>query len=417
MNKSHLSLAVGEPQQPRKNFISISVLLVGLTCSLMLISGCSSTIVRTTEVVPVIQENQHIKEALLLDVGVAIFDPGIEAALADDDEDNIVFSEIRNAEARYFPTLIMETLQASSAWGAVRVVPNGESAVDVLLQGTIIHSDGEVLIVDIKVTDASGKQWYFKRYEAMASRYSYDRKQSAKQDAFQNIYHSVANDLLLYRRGLEDQKIASLRTIAELRFAQSFAPQTFASHLAKDKQGQYVINSLPADNDPMITRVRQIRERDYLFIDTLQEYYGTFAKDMEQPYLKWRQESYSEVIALKTLKRSAKERIAAGTAALIGGILASSNSGSAVTRTAGSVAMAGGAYVIKNGIDKSSESKIHIEALQELGDSLEASIEPQVIELEDRTVTLSGTVDNQYQQWRELLHQIYQIDTTGQVNQ
>jgi hypothetical protein len=79
--------------------------------------------------------------------------------------------------------------------------------------------------------------------------------------------------------------------------------------------------------------------------------------------------------------------------------------------------MTAGGYMIKTGSDKSSESKIHIEALQELGDSLEASIDSQVIELEDRTVTLSGTVDSQFKQWRKILQDIYQIDTGQQINQ
>ena len=39
--------------------------------------------------------------------------------------------------------------------------------------------------------------------------------------------------------------------------------------------------------------------------------------------------------------------------------------------------------------------------------SLEAEITPQVIELEDRTVMLSGNVEDQYEQWRELLAEIY----------
>ena len=30
-----------------------------------------------------------------------------------------------------------------------------------------------------------------------------------------------------------------------------------------------------------------------------------------------------------------------------------------------------------------------------------------MIELEDRTITLTGSVEDQYQQWRELLRQIY----------
>ena len=42
--------------------------------------------------------------------------------------------------------------------------------------------------------------------------------------------------------------------------------------------------------------------------------------------------------------------------------------------------------------------------------SLEAEIAPQIIELDDRTITLTGTVQDQYDQWRELLRQIYEAE-------
>ena len=51
-----------------------------------------------------------------------------------------------------------------------------------------------------------------------------------------------------------------------------------------------------------------------------------------------------------------------------------------------------------------------MQALEELGSSLEAEIAPQVIELEDQTITLTGTVQDQYNQWRELLRQIYEAE-------
>ena len=51
-----------------------------------------------------------------------------------------------------------------------------------------------------------------------------------------------------------------------------------------------------------------------------------------------------------------------------------------------------------------------MEALEELGMSLEAEITPQVIELEDRTVMLSGNVEDQYEQWRQLLAEIYRAE-------
>ena len=51
-----------------------------------------------------------------------------------------------------------------------------------------------------------------------------------------------------------------------------------------------------------------------------------------------------------------------------------------------------------------------MDALEELGQSLEAEITPQVIELQDRTVMLSGNVQDQYEQWRELLAEIYRTE-------
>jgi hypothetical protein len=48
-----------------------------------------------------------------------------------------------------------------------------------------------------------------------------------------------------------------------------------------------------------------------------------------------------------------------------------------------------------------------MEALEELGQSLEDELAPQVINLEDRTITLTGSVEEQYGQWREVLADLY----------
>ena len=50
---------------------------------------------------------------------------------------------------------------------------------------------------------------------------------------------------------------------------------------------------------------------------------------------------------------------------------------------------------------------MHIEALQELAESFENGIAPQVIALDDKIITLSGSVDEQYEQWREILNELY----------
>jgi hypothetical protein len=127
---------------------------------------------------------------------------------------------------------------------------------------------------------------------------------------------------------------------------------------------------------------------------------------MQGPYQEWRKLSYEEAIALQELQAESRRRLWAGGAAILAGIVAMGGNDRS-SRAAGNVAVIGGGYLLKSGLEKRSEAQIHVEALEELGMSLEAEITPQVIELEDRTVMLSGNVEEQYAQWRELLADIY----------
>jgi len=392
--------------------LSASLLITALLTLSLLISACATHTVRTTQATPLLQEQNAIAEDELLDVGIHLFNPGLD----DDDledKDSIIFPEIRKAEARFMPYHLMETLQSSAAWGAVRVIPSTQSSVDLVVEGEILLSDGERLELMITITDATGLRWYQKNYEGIASRYAYSKHRASNVPAepFQNLYTDIANDLLTFRRQeMQAAQLRRIRTIAELKFAQSFSPDAFSKHITKTPAGDYEIQQLPATNDPMMQRIRLIRERDYLFVDTLQDYYASFIKDMEKPYRQWRQMSYDESVALREMEREALGRKLVGMAAIVGGIMAA-GSNSSSGRSAANIGIASGAYIVKSGFDKSAESAMHVEALQELGDSLEAAIEPQVIELEDRTITLSGSVENQYGQWRDLLRDIYKIDT------
>jgi hypothetical protein len=376
-----------------------AVLLCALT------SACVNQTVKSTSVPQVNTLDQALPEALLLDVGVAIFDPGLDV---DGEDADFLYPEVRRAEARYMPYLLAEAIQSSAAWGAVRVVPNEEQAMDLLVRGTIIQSHGEHLKLHVLALDAAGYTWLDKEYENKASRYSYETTR-ARYDPFQAVYNEIANDLLQAQQKRDADELRTIRLINELRFARSFSPEAFQGHLADDGKGHYRIERLPAADDPMLARVRKIRERDYLFIDTLQEYYASFNGQMLGPYQEWRKQSYDEAIALQELRAESTRRLIAGVTAVVAGIAAQTSNNNAA-RSAGNVAILGGGYLVKSGLDKRTEADIHVQALEELGLSLEAEIAPQVIELEDRTVTLTGSVQDQYQQWRALLQQIYQAE-------
>ena len=371
-----------------------------------LVSACATHTVKTTSYTPVVQDSQDVPEDFLLDVGVSLFDPGIDEYLGDDED--TANPEIRVAESRYAPYLLAETLQRSANWGIVRVMPNSESPMDVQVNGTILRSNGEAMIIRVEVNDSRGRHWYTEEYEEVISQFSYDPQNRQKNDPFQVIYNKIANDLLAYRqRNIDASQVQEIRTVSELLFAQRFSDDAFGNYLARDRNGEYQLTSLPADNDPLLGRIRSIRERDFMFIDTVQDYFATYVRQMRLPYDSWREQSYQETITLRELEASARRRFIAGAAAVVGGIAAASNGGNWATQAGGATAVGAGAFLVKSGFDKQAEARIHMQALEELGESLENAVAPQVINLDDRTITLSGSVEEQYEQWRDILADLY----------
>ncbi|OUS04922.1 hypothetical protein A9Q90_06955 [Gammaproteobacteria bacterium 54_18_T64] len=388
---------------PRPVSRPIACLLAGL-----LLSACNAPIqVKSTTYTPLQLENTEIAEAELLDLGVLAFDPGLDEL--SDKQAETVLPAVRVAEGHYLANQLARTIQDSSAWGAVRVLPSREVVTDVYIEGSILHSDGEKLELNISVSDTSGQQWYQRSYAQEASKYAYERRKSLHRDPFQGLFNRIANDLIEHRKTLNSKQATTLRDISTLRFARDFSPQAFDQHILADRQGRLEIKRLPASNDPILARIQRIRERDYLFVDTTQEYYDAFSLQMAAPYQSWRAQNYDEVLATRQLKRQSRERTIGGIVTVIAGIVASgSDSGSA--RAAGAVAIGSGAMLVKSGLAKKGEAQIHIEALAELGQSLETEVEPRTVTLEDQTITLNGNVQAQYAQWKTLLQKIYRLE-------
>lgn len=387
--------------------------LFGMVLIALFLNACATHTVKSTTYTPVIQDSQNVPEELLLDVGVNIFDPGLDEVL--DEEEETTNGQIRVAESRYAPYLLAETLQRSANWGIVRVMPNDASPMDVLVNGTILQSNGEAMTIRVQVQDSKGREWYTREYHEVISQFSYDPQQRQQNDPFQVIYNKIANDLLAYRQSeLNSREILEIRTVSEMLFAQRFAEDAFANYLTQDRNGIYQLAALPADNDPLMNRIRNIRERDFMFIDTVQDYYATYVRQMRLPYDSWREQSYVETIELRELRDSARRRFIAGTAAVIGGLAAATQGGTYGAQASGVVGVGAGAYLIKSGFDKQAEAQIHMEALEELGQSLETAVAPRVINLDDRTITLSGTVEEQYTQWREILADLYATEVGPQ---
>ena len=71
----------------------------------------------------------------------------------------------------------------------------------------------------------------------------------------------------------------------------------------------------------------------------------------------------------------------------------------------------GGAAAIYSGFQKREETKIHKEVIEELNMSFTSEAEPLVVEVVGETVKLTGSAEEQYQKWREMLREIYASET------
>jgi len=394
-----------------------TVRIAVLSSALVVLSIAPLAFAVDDEPVEVLQALEEVPEDRLLDVGIHVFDTGVPE---DEEakfflEEKGVFEEIRKSEARWIPMNLKRTLESTGYWGAVRLIPSATN-VDVTLEGAIVASTGKKLEIDVVVFDATGRSWLSKRYEGEADPLGYE-EESAK-EPFQSLYNRIANDLLKERNDLDAEELAEIRTVAELQFARDLAPIAFENHLAV-KKGRYSPARLPAEGDPMMERVSEIRERDHMFIDTLNEYYADLYSKMEVPYGGWRSNSYEEELALDELNRAAKWRKILGAAAIIGGVIASSQdkdcdnrrSDSCDWSNAGEVAVMGGMVAMMDGFDKSAQTKMHREALKELAGSFDSEVQELLFDVEGEVLRLKGSVETQYTSWRQILRDLFAAET------
>lgn len=379
----------------------------------LLSAGCQTMTVQQVGDTPVINAQAEVPEQQLLDVGIQVFDGGeiseegrLKKGLSE---------EIRAAESRYASIRLRETVQRSGHWGAVRVLPADTHAVDVLVTGTIRESDGESLALEVQAADASGRQWFTTVYQKAVS--ADDYRQAERQEVFQDLYNHIANDLYREKNALSPEQLQEIRRIARLRFADSLAPQAFEGYLAVSENGEYRIQRLPARGEPMMERVMKIREREHMLIDVVNGYYDNLYADLEGPYFDWRKARSEEAEALREVKQKATNRYLLGAALIVGAIAIEALGGSSNTDSLRDAMVLGGAYSVKRGADISSQQEIHKDAIRELGESFAAETAPLVVNVEGQTVELTGSAEQQFQQWRQMLGEIYAAETGAPLHQ
>ena len=384
--------------------------------------GCTSSEVVVAHSVPLSTAKETIAEEDLLDVGIVLFDSGVpEGEVSKETLEELIadgtFVHIRRSESVYMSVLLRQTLQKTGSWGSVWISPKPTTTADVNVAGKILHSDGDQLRLVVTATDSTGRVWLDEEpYEMETAAGAFNRQRYPDLDPYQDAFNAIANDLALAQQELSAKDRRDVRTVTSLRYAADVSPEVFAGYVvADDKDGTYALNRLPAEGDPMFDRTQRVRQRERLFLDTLDQHYAQFSTEAMEPYDSWREYTREEAIAVREMTKSARWRTGLGIAAIVASIAYGSNSdGQFSDRMLRDALMYVGVDMIRSSQVRKQEKRLHTETLEELAQDFDDSIEPMVVEIQGTQHRLTGTADAQYDEWRQLLRQIF-INESGFV--
>ena len=401
-----------------ESFRAPSRFLIYLIILTHVLTGCATTSSGSLKTGPQLasaqEQNKEIPyQGVKLDVIIPVFSPGLSDSAAEYEEEGI-WPELRRAEANRFAYKLKTALDESGKFGAVRVAPNSTASGDLFAVGEIIESNGQELEFSLRVVDASGKQWLNETIDHEVGEGFYKNPRNDGKDPYDPAFDKAAQAIIEALLKQKQSELAQLQNINDLRFAASFNEQAFNEYL--DTSGQQIkLVSMPSDADPMFERVKSIQVREQLFVDNLQQNYSAFSQQMDDSYLAWQEASATEMQLRKEAKTKSIWKMIGG-AVLIGAAVAAATSGSSndprfgrdLATVAGGI---GGAVLISSGFKSREEAKFHQEALNELGESVNLEMAPQVMTYEEESVELTGDID----EWRAFLNRMYQLEATPDV--
>ena len=305
-----------------------------------------------------------------LNVSIAMFDPGIPADRSTHRALE-VFHRVRKIEALYLPFVLRTVLSDQREWGAIRVVPDSDIAAELLIYGTIVRSDGNVLVLHIRAVDARGHVWVDLDFSGGTGN--------------QDIYDEIATSLLSARSNLDAKALRDIVEVSLLRYAKLLAPAAFDDYLQENPDDTYTIRRLPASNDPMVERIERIRGVEYVFTDAVDAKFRELSSDVETVYDLWREyrRKFNQFQREESLRAQTFE----------------------------SDAERGSYEAILERYEHYKWDRQAAEEQEKWAVGFENEMGPTITAIEERVAELEGWVEERYSEWQRILAELFELET------
>jgi hypothetical protein len=305
-----------------------------------------------------------------LNVSIAAFDPGVP-------EDNSshrdlqVFPKIREIESMFLPFVLRQTLVDSGSWGAVRVVPEADTASELLITGRIVHSDGEMLAVQLIAVDARGHEWTNQTYTTQSN--------------FNDLYAGFLDDLQTARDGFDDRTLRNIVGTSLMRYSAELAPDTFDGYIEMQPDGTIKLLRLPAEGDPMLARIQRIRSVEYVMTDAIDQKFRELHEEVDSVYEIWRK--YRRWYTNFKVEEAQRNEFSQTNA------------------------KSGTYEAIKQSYDNYRMDRLAAQEQDKWAVGFNNEMEPIIEKMEERIAEMNGWVEDGYVEWARILDELFEIES------
>ncbi|VAX08076.1 hypothetical protein MNBD_GAMMA26-1721 [hydrothermal vent metagenome] len=363
---------------------------------------------------------------IYLDVVIPIFDPGLpldahgEIDYERVEEENI-WPQLRRAEAKRFAIQTKQALEKIRAFGSVSVVPTANTTGDLFLLGSVDYSDSEIVKITATVVDSTGKIWGKRQFEHRVSTGFFRDSLNDNKNPYGPVFRQMGDyvyTLLLQR---SEARKKTIKDTAMLRYAQAYSPEVFNQYVGTTLVGgmfglqeryEFTLLSLPSENDAMLNRIESLRHQEQMFIDRLQDQYTAFDMNTVEAYRAWQKETLPEAKAARKARSDKTTKQIIGGLLTAAAIIGATQADSSLQGVLVAGAAVGAVYSFKRASELDAELSVHKATLNEMGENLDIALGAQSLELDNKTIELTGTAGEQYEQWKAHLYKIYQLEKT-----
>ena len=363
-----------------------------------------------------------------LDLAVIVLDPKLN-----EEEQKLrekgIWPEVRKTESIRSAYRIKEAIENLNQFENVLVAPSGSVSSDLYLLGQIEESTTEEMTIRWRLLDATGDTWIpSTKTEHRVQLGWHERFYKPGYDAFNPLYTRIASEVRtrlgtyakahrriqdqnqrLIRRG-KSPKSSELDTITHVRdlvLAQFFAPSVYRDTLS-EKKGQYVINYLPDTNTSEWLRIQSFARKDQDVAEKFDEIYKDFFDQTNPSYENWLNEVYPFARQARINKAKSRRDMILGSLVLIAAVAAGAEHGN--TGVQDRILVGGGLIgggLLANSFFERQDYKQNLALFDEMSRNYHDQFEPLNVQVVDDIVSLSGSAQEQFSSWRQLLKEMY----------